>query len=324
MCGKTRSFEVVRCVCSTGLIGIVSIVGSVAPGRTAHAEVAVSVSAGAPDTIFPNTGTTHGWQFAVHMPIEVTHLGLYDRLLNGFAIDHPIGLWDEEGKLLAAGMLSAGDGDLLIDNFRYVGLARKNGRPGVLLTPGTTYTIGFYSASFNQEDGMVIFDGFHTINPTVDYVGFGVSDFTDGLEMPIDPDPGFHRWGPNFQFQMIELCPWDLNGDGWVDLLDLLELVHSFGPCEEECPQDFDEDGFVGVSDLLALIANLGECPGTGCPWDVNGDGVVDRLDVIAVNDNMGSCNDPDNCPWDVNGDGVVDGADVSEVATHFGPCPKE
>ncbi len=75
-------------------------------GGTARAEIAVDVQFGAPDTIFPNGGTTQGWQFSVNAPMEVTHLGLYDRMLNGFAADHPIGLWDEEGTLLAADMLS--------------------------------------------------------------------------------------------------------------------------------------------------------------------------------------------------------------------------
>ncbi len=293
-------------------------------GETAMAEIAVEVTAGAPDTIFPSSGTTHGWQFSVNTPIEVTHLGLYDRLQNGFAIDHPIGLWDERGTLLAEDMLSAGASNPLIDNFRYVDITDANGGGGVILSPGTTYTIGFFSATFNQSDGMVIFDGFHTINPVVDYAGFSVAGFTDGLEMPVVPCPfGLHRWGPNFQFEVLSLCPWDLNDDGVVNVLDLVELVMSFGPCEG-CPADFDDDGFVGVLDLIALIMNFGPCPGAECVWDVNGDGVVDESDVQAVTSNLGPCEDPENCPWDVNGDGVVDASDVAAVATHFGPCPGE
>ncbi len=115
-------------------------------------------------------------------------------------------------------------------------------------------------------------------------------------------------------------CPWDLNGDGVVNVLDLIELVMSFGPCEG-CPADINEDGTVNVLDLIALIMNFGPCPGTPCVWDVNGDGVVDQSDVQAVTSNLGPCEDPENCPWDVNGDGVVNGTDVQAVATHFGPC---
>ncbi|MHC4428647.1 MAG: dockerin type I domain-containing protein [Planctomycetota bacterium] len=119
----------------------------------------------------------------------------------------------------------------------------------------------------------------------------------------------------------LQLCLWDLNVDGEVNVLDLIELVMSFGPCED-CPADFDDDGFVNVVDLIALIMNFGPCPGTPCVWDVNGDGVVDQSDVEAVISKLGPCKDPESCPWDVNGDGVVDGSDVQAVATHFGPCP--
>ena len=323
MQGMIRRFGVRRSVWSSGLIGIIGVAGLIVPCETAHADIAVTIQSGAQDNIFPNGGTTHGWQFFVNVPMEVTHLGLYDQFSNGFVIDHPIGLWDEDGNLLTSGMLSAGAGDPLIENFRYVDITDNEGGQGVTLVPGMMYTIGFYSEIPAQGDGMVIFDGFHEINPAVDYVGFGVSDFTDGLEMPRGDNDGTHRWGPNFQFAELTLCPWDLNGDGVVGVADLLALVQNFGPCDEDCPADFNGDGIVDASDLLTLIANFGECPGGGCPWDVNGDGVVDRNDAQAVIDNLGSCKDPDNCPWDVNGDGVVDGQDVAEVATHYGPCPK-
>ena len=122
-----------------------------------------------------------------------------------------------------------------------------------------------------------------------------------------------------YEFQPpVPPCPWDLTGDGVVNVLDLIDLVMSFGPCED-CPADFDDDGFVNVLDLIALIMNFGPCPGTECVWDVNDDGVVDESDVQAVTSNLGPCG---GCPEDINGDGVVDGQDVAAVTTHFGPCP--
>ena len=113
-------------------------------------------------------------------------------------------------------------------------------------------------------------------------------------------------------------CPWDLNDDSVVNVLDLIELVMSLGPCED-CPADFDDDGFVNVLDLITLIMNFGPCPGTPCVWDVNGDGIVDQADLDQIVQNMGPC---DGCPQDINGDGVVNGQDAAAVATHFGPCP--
>lgn len=60
-------------------------------------------------------------------------------------------------------------------------------------------------------------------------------------------------------------CPADLapnDGDGWVDVSDLLALLASWGPCEN-CPADLAPrggDGQVDVSDLLALFAAWGQC----------------------------------------------------------------
>ena len=181
---------------------------AVTPAQVVHGETAVQVAFGAPDNIFPNGGTTHGWQFTVTAPIEVTHLGLYDQFLGGFAQEHQIGLWDNAATLLAQETIGPGGGDLLIDNFQFVAIGGvTEGAGSVILLPGIDYTIGFYTAVFLQSDGMVIFDGFHTINPVIEYVGFGVSDFTDGLQMPSGVNEGTHRWGPNFLFDVVVPAP---------------------------------------------------------------------------------------------------------------------
>jgi hypothetical protein len=53
----------------------------------------------------------------------------------------------------------------------------------------------------------------------------------------------------------------DLNGDGVVDVSDLLILLGAWGPCPPsgDCPADLDGDGAVNVSDLLILLGNWGE-----------------------------------------------------------------
>ncbi len=54
--------------------------------------------------------------------------------------------------------------------------------------------------------------------------------------------------------------PGDLNGDGVVNVLDLLILLGAWGPCDEgrDCPADLNEDGTVNVLDLLILLENWG------------------------------------------------------------------
>ncbi|MHC5115261.1 MAG: hypothetical protein ACYTGP_12630 [Planctomycetota bacterium] len=51
----------------------------------------------------------------------------------------------------------------------------------------------------------------------------------------------------------------DLNGDGVVDILDLLDLLAQWGDCPDPpdpCPGDLDLSGDVGINDLLILLAN--------------------------------------------------------------------
>jgi len=53
--------------------------------------------------------------------------------------------------------------------------------------------------------------------------------------------------------------PGDTNGDGVVDIEDLLFLLGVWGDCPDPpvlCPADFDENGVVNVTDLLFLLAH--------------------------------------------------------------------
>ena len=53
------------------------------------------------------------------------------------------------------------------------------------------------------------------------------------------------------------------------------------------CPEDINGDGIVDVLDLLALLAAWGN---PGGPEDVNGDGIVDVLDLLMVLAAWGPC----------------------------------
>jgi hypothetical protein len=52
----------------------------------------------------------------------------------------------------------------------------------------------------------------------------------------------------------------DLNGDGVVDVFDLLLLLGAWGPCPDTggCPADLNDDGAVDVFDLLTLLGSWG------------------------------------------------------------------
>ncbi|MCH2154304.1 MAG: hypothetical protein MK089_13270, partial [Phycisphaerales bacterium] len=54
-------------------------------------------------------------------------------------------------------------------------------------------------------------------------------------------------------------CLGDLDGNGVVDVEDLLDTLNDWG-CEEDCTADVNDDGSVDISDLLTIIANWGGC----------------------------------------------------------------
>ncbi len=59
-------------------------------------------------------------------------------------------------------------------------------------------------------------------------------------------------------------CPWDINGDGEMGVMDLIDLLDCFAQpaipgCESE---DVNDDGTVNVLDLIDLLLAFG----TACP----------------------------------------------------------
>ena len=72
---------------------------------------------------------------------------------------------------------------------------------------------------------------------------------------------------------------------GWH--IDDVQLSAEFLDCSNVCAEDIDGDGDVNVTDLLAIIDQWGA---SGSPADVTGDGVVDVSDLLAVVGNWGPC----------------------------------
>ena len=62
----------------------------------------------------------------------------------------------------------------------------------------------------------------------------------------------------------VDLCPWDIDGSGSVNVQELIELLGCFGePAVPGCEaEDVNGDGTVNVLDLIALLLAFG----TSCP----------------------------------------------------------
>jgi hypothetical protein len=116
-------------------------------------------------------------------------------------------------------------------------------------------------------------------------------------------------------------CPADLDGNGFVGLIDVLIALLSIGPCPEEgpCPADLDGDGDVDLDDVALVLESLGACPTNGCPADLDGSGAVGLGDLLILIMSWGPCG-PD-CDADLNGDGTVGIVDLLVLVTSWGLC---
>ncbi len=56
-------------------------------------------------------------------------------------------------------------------------------------------------------------------------------------------------------------CPADVTGDGFVDVLDLLEVLSAWGSAGGDLPEDVNGDGVVDVLDLIEVLTAWGQCP---------------------------------------------------------------
>lgn len=79
----------------------------------------------------------------------------------------------------------------------------------------------------------------------------------------------------------------DLNSGSIIEAgVDGVVLARQY--CEEpSCAADINNDGVVNVIDLLEVISNWGA---SGGPADVNGDGAVNVGDLLEVVGNWGPC----------------------------------
>jgi len=114
----------------------------------------------------------------------------------------------------------------------------------------------------------------------------------------------------------------DINGNGVVNIDDLVILLNSWGDCplDGDCPSDLNYDGLIGEEDrdvLLALFYTDGIF--NFSDTDVDGNGVVNIDDLVEVLINFGTCEENSTCSGDIYLDSVIDEIDLNIVLVSIG-----
>ena len=103
------------------------------------------------------------------------------------------------------------------------------------------------------------------ISPLVENTGLGEGDEVDVRRNPLNPTsinthiPALQSRGVKVQFDDIVAQPADVNGDGVVNILDLVSVASQFGTQGQNLAADVNRDGIVDILDLVFVAGTFGD-----------------------------------------------------------------
>ena len=197
---------------------VLSLTGLIGPAVRADT---LAFNSGGYSTNTPASFTgTKGWQFAdanFNEYMAITALGVYDYNGDGLANAHAVGLWSNDGTLLASTTVPAGTAAPLIDGYRYSSITPVLYSTSVFRNAGSfnwQYIIGAAYSANDSDDVVTPLDG--GLNGTLyrwkdPAFAFGRAGFGSGLPFPspysTSGAPEFPASSPflevNFLFQVV-------------------------------------------------------------------------------------------------------------------------
>jgi hypothetical protein len=121
----------------------------------------------------------------------------------------------------------------------------------------------------------------------------GTWPYTGGVSLSTDGGETWTHWTPHnsplTHWQVVDV-EFDNDGDLWASPMSEGVVEIDLEPVNPQTPGDVNGDGVVNVDDLLAVITGWGACPTppVPCPADVTGDGAVNIDDLLMVITNWG------------------------------------
>jgi hypothetical protein len=201
--------------------------------------------------IITNYAYAHGWWFTPTTDITLTRLGLWDEDQDGLAQGHDVGIFEVANPSVALATAFIDSSDPLSGDSRFEAV------DSVVLSAGTAY---YLLANNFMIDRYVYGSGNVGFAPEINWLGYSYSLTSNSIFCyPIHAQGLPGDLGPNFQYiPVVSPCPEDINGDGFVDVQDLLMLLSAWGNAGG--PEDINGDEVVDVQDLLMLLSAWGPC----------------------------------------------------------------
>ena len=147
-------------------------------------------------------------------------------------------------------------------------------QPPVLLNPG--------NQTVNESQMLVI--QLNASDPDGDPLTYNYTSTIspNSTNISLNSTTGLFIWTPNYADAGVYFVSFEVSDGQLSDFEGIMITVL------ESCPADGNGDGTVNVTDLLTLLADWGDNPGS--PGDINGDGTVNVTDLLVLLAAWGSC----------------------------------